>query len=142
VIQSSRTAGLVAIPGEDGKMLGSAAGTRSELHEGVVPGGIVRRQACSGDRDQAPAVGKTCESRRDVAQGGVGDAALDMGSGREGRVHQHDRRTGAGIEMVVDMRRVVARNGSIRKQGVEKIGAGVAALIESEPRSGKLGEDC
>ena len=72
---------------------------------------------------------------------GVGDAALDMGGGREGRVHQHHGRADADVEMIVDMRRIVAGDRRRGKQRAEQLGAGLGEFVENEPRAGELGED-
>ena len=52
--------------------------------EGVAPGGIVRRLAGAGDRDQAAARREARQRGGDMAQGGVGDAALDMRRAEKG----------------------------------------------------------
>ena len=90
--------------------------------EGVAPGWIVGREAGAGDGDQAAALGETRQRRGDVAQRCVGDAAIDMCGDREGRVHQHDGRTHGRVEMIVDMGRVVSRDGDAGKQAAEQIG--------------------
>jgi len=82
-----------------------------KAHEGRMPAWILGREAGAGDGDKTPAIGKARQRRGDVAQGGIGNAALDMGGRREGRVHQHDRRADRGIEMIVDLGRVMARDG-------------------------------
>ncbi len=75
--------------------------------EGVAPGWIVGREACASDGDQTTALDEACEGRGDMAQRGIGDAAIYMGSDREGRIHQHDGGTHGCVEMIVDMGRVV-----------------------------------
>ena len=56
----------------------------------LAPGRIVGGEIGARDGDQAAAFGEAREGRADMAQRGVGDAALDMRGCREGRVHQHD----------------------------------------------------
>ena len=60
-----------------------------KLGERIRPGWIVRREVRPGDGDQAATVGEACQGGADVAEGGVGHAAIDMGHRREWRVHQH-----------------------------------------------------
>ena len=64
-------------------------------HEILAPGRIVGDEIGARDGDQAAAFGEARQRRADMAQRGVGDPALDMGRGREGRVHQHDARANA-----------------------------------------------
>ena len=94
-----------------------------------------------GDRDQPPAFGEPRQGRRDMAQGSVRHAAIDVGDRRERRVHQHDARRDAGVEMIVDMRGVEARDGDAGKEMRKKSGAGLGELVENERRAGQLGED-
>ena len=51
---------------------------------------------------------------------------------REWRVHQHDARDDAGIEMIIDLRGVEACRGGGGKEPVENAGAGVGKLVENE----------
>ena len=74
-----------------------------QADEGVAPGRMIGREAGASDRDQPSAVGKAGERRRDMAQGGVRDGAVDMCRDRERRVHQHHARPQRAIEMVVDV---------------------------------------
>ena len=76
--------------------------------ERVGPGRIVGREARAGDGDQPSAFGKTCQRGGDVAKCRIRHAAIDIRHRREGRVHQHDARHDAGIEMIVDVRGVEA----------------------------------
>src|SRR6266576_2414263 len=70
-----------------------------------------------GDCDQPPAFGEPRQGRHDVPQGSVGHAAIDVGDDREWRVHQDNAWLDAGVEMIVDVRGVVARH---RDTGKEK----------------------
>jgi hypothetical protein len=78
--------------------------------ESVGPGGIVRRKVRARDGDEPPAIGEAREGRADVAERGVRHAAIDMGDGRKRRVHQDDARADVGVEMIVDLRRIEARD--------------------------------
>ena len=117
------------------------AATLLQSDEGVAPGGIVGREAGAGDRDEASAFGETGERRRDMTQGGVGDPAVDMRGDRKGRVHQHDARAHRAVEMIVDMGRVVLRDGNVRKEPTEQGGAGVGQFVQDEAAAGEFGED-
>ena len=109
--------------------------------EGVGPRRIVGRAARPGDRDQSAALGETRERRGDVAQGGVGHAAIDIRERREGRVHQHDARNDAGVEMIVDLRGVEAGDGDAGEQMAQQPGARLGQLVENERAAGEFGED-
>ena len=67
-----------------------------------------------------------------MSQGSVGHAAIDVGNGREWRVHQHDAWLDAGIEMIVDMRGVETGDGDAGKEKREKLRAGFGELVENE----------
>ena len=84
--------------------------------EGIGPDRIVRGTTRPGDCDQPAAFGEPRQGRRDMPQGSVGHAAIDVGDGREWRVHQHDAWRDTGIEMIVDMRGVEARDGDAGKE--------------------------
>ena len=84
--------------------------------EGIAPDRIVRGTTRPGDCDQPTAFGEPRQGRRDMPQGSVGHAAIDVGDGREWRVHQHDAWRDAGVEMIVDMRGVEARDGDAGKE--------------------------
>ena len=88
-----------------------------------------------------PPSGSRGERRRDMPQGRVRHAAIDMRDRRERRVHQHDARHDAGVEMIVDMRGVEPRDGDAGEESVENAGAGVGEFVEDERRAGELGED-
>jgi len=108
------------------------AATLLQAHESVGPCGIVGCEGRAGDRDQAAAFGQSRQRRCDVAQSRVGHAPIDMGDRRERRVHQHDARDDAGIEMIVDLRGVEACRGGGGKEPVENAGSGVGKLVKSE----------
>ena len=105
------------------------------------PGRCVRREIRPGDRHQ-PAAGRKARQRRgDMAEGGVGHAALDIRHHRKRRVHENDGRKESPVEVIVDLGRVEARDGKGRKEVGEKIGAGVGQLVEQERAAGDLGQD-
>ena len=95
----------------------------------------------AGDGDEAPAIGKARQRRADVAKRGVRHAAIDMRDRRKRRVHQDDARADVGVEMIVDLRRIEARDGKAGKQPGEKPGAGIGEFVEGERAAGELGED-
>ena len=66
--------------------------------------------------DEASATGEARQRGRDVAERRVQPTSLDVRKRRERRVHQHDARRDAGIEMIVDMRRIEAGDGNGRKE--------------------------
>jgi hypothetical protein len=100
--------------------------------EGVAPGGIVGREVGAGDRDQRPPSASGRAPRRRGA-GGVGNAAFDMRRDREGRVHQHDARAHIGVEMIVDMRGVVAVSQPCRERDAQASRAGFRHFVENQP---------
>ena len=53
----------------------------------------------------------------------IDDMSVDESADREGRIHQHHGRFNSGIEMIVDMGRVVPGNWSARDKQAEQIGA-------------------
>ena len=105
------------------------------------PRRIVGRAVRAGDRDQSAAIGETRERRGDVAQGGVGHAAIDVRDRGEWRVHQHDARNDAGVEMIVDLRGVEAGDGDAGEEMVQQPGAGLGQLVQNERAAGEFGED-
>jgi hypothetical protein len=109
--------------------------------EGVAPGRVVRPEVRAGDCHQPPAVDETRERRGDVPIRGVGHAAGDIGHRREGWIHQHDGRRRGGIEVIVDLRSVEARDGDARKEGREQRRPGVGQLVQHQRATGDLGED-
>jgi len=71
----------------------------------------------------------------------LGGAGIDIGHDRERRVHQDDARAQPRVEMIVDLRRVKARDRSTRKQAAQKIGAGVGKLVQREAAARDFRED-
>ena len=71
----------------------------------------------------------------------LGTAAIDIGHGREGRVHQDDARADARVQMIVDLCGVQASDGATREQEPQKIGAGVSELVERQSTARDLSED-
>ncbi|HUZ13209.1 MAG TPA: hypothetical protein VMU93_10200, partial [Caulobacteraceae bacterium] len=117
------------------------AATLLKPDEAVAPGGIVGGEVGAGDGDQAATLGEARQRRGDMAQGGVGDLAVHMRRGREGRIHQHDARSDAGVEVIVDMRGVIAGDGRAGKERSEQPRTGLGELVEDERCPGELGED-
>ena len=115
--------------------------TRLQFGKGAGPGRIVRREAGAGDCHQPPTRSEARQRRGDVAEGGVGDTALDVRERRERRVHQHNVGAEARVEVIVDLRCVEARNWRRRKQRREQVAAGVGELVQRDVRAGDLGED-
>ncbi len=111
-----------------------------QSNEGGSPGRGVGGERRAGDRDQPPAVLQPRQRGGDVAIGGVGDAPFDVRADREGRVHQHHVRAHIGIEVVVDLRGVEARDGGGREQDGEKVGPRGGQLVQRERAARKIGE--
>ncbi len=103
--------------------------------EGIAPDRIVRGTTRPGDCDQPAALGEPRQGRRDMSQGSVDHAAIDVGNGREWRVHQHDARHDASVEVIVDMRGVEARDGDAGKEKREKLRASPGEFVENERRA-------
>lgn len=112
-----------------------------QADEGVAPSGRVRCESRAGDRHHPPAIGQPGERRRDVAERGVGLPSGDMDGCREGRVHQHDRGSDVGGQMIVDLGGVEAGDGDLRKQAGEQPGAGLGQFVQGKGSPGDLGED-
>ena len=102
---------------------------------------MVGREAGARDRHEASAFGETRERRRDMPQSCAGDRAVDMRRDRKGRVHQHDARTHRAVEMIVDMGRVVLRDGNVRKEPTEHGCAAVGEFVQDEAASRQFRED-
>ena len=109
--------------------------------EFVAEGGIVGRLAGPGDGDQAPAGREAAERGGDMAHASVGDAAFDMGAGREGRIHQDDGRAQRRREVVMDMGGVVLADGSVGEDPAQEGGAMIGKLVEDQARAGEFGMD-
>jgi hypothetical protein len=112
-----------------------------QTDEGVSPDRIVRGTTRPGDCGQPAAIGEPRQGRRDMAQGGVGHAAIDVRDGREWRVHQHDVWCDTDVEMIVDVCGVEARHRGAGKEERKKSSAGFGELVENERRARQLGQD-
>jgi hypothetical protein len=110
-------------------------------NESVDPHRIVGRAARPGDRDEPSTFGETDERRGDVAKGGVGHAAIDVRERGERRVHEHDAWNDAGVEMIVDLRGIVAGDGDAGEQMAQQPGARLGHFIENERPAREFGED-
>jgi hypothetical protein len=111
-----------------------------QTDKALAPGGRVGAEVRAGDGDEASAVGEARQRRRDVPEGGVGDAALDMNRRRERRVHQHHRRTHAAVEVIVNMRGVKAADRRCREQRVEQSAAGFGEFVQRQLCACEFGE--
>ena len=89
----------------------SCSRTKASVHVGLSGAQLAPVIATS-----RPPSARRAERRGDVAQGGVGHAAIDVRERRERRVHQHDARNDAGVEMIVDLRGVEAGDGDTGEQ--------------------------
>ena len=140
--QARFSAGAVAGigPAIDGRREHDAAALL-QSDEAVAPGGIVGGKAGAGNGDQAAAFGETRQRGREVTQRRVRDPAVDMGGDREGRVHQHDARPHGVVEMVVDVRCVVPRDGDTREQAVEQARARVGEFVQDQAAAREFGVD-
>ena len=110
-----------------------------QANEGVSPGRMVGRASRAGDRDEPAADGEAGQGRADMAQGRVLHRAVDVQGGRERRVHQHDGRRHGGVQVVVDVRGVVAGDGNILEQLGEQRRAALGQLIERQLGARLLG---
>ena len=117
------------------------APTFLQSDEGIAPDRMVRGTTGPGDRDQPAALGQPRQGRRDVPQGGIGHAAIDVGNGREWRIHQHNAGSDAGSQMIVDVRGVEARYNDAGKEKREKFRAGFGELVENERCARQLGQN-
>ena len=130
--------------GIDAPIDGSAkhdAAALLQADEGLAPGRMVGRETGAGDRHQPSTVGKAGKRRGDMAQGGIGNGAIDMRCGRERWVHQHDARSHGIVEMVVDVRRVVASRRSTGKELPKQSRAGFRQLIQGQPAAREFSKD-
>lgn len=84
--------------------------------EGTGPCGIVGRDVCACDGNQPSAFGKSSQGGSDVTQCRLSHLSIDMDRSRERRVHQHDIRHDAGIEVVVNVSGVKLGRGGAGKQ--------------------------
>ena len=109
------------------------APTFLEAEKSVAPGRMIGSEARACDRDQPPAVGKAGERRRDMAQSGVRDGAVDMRCDRERRVHQHHARPQRAIEIVVDVSGVMLRDRDTGEELVQQPGTGLRQLVQDQP---------
>ena len=67
-----------------------------------------------------------------MAKRRVGHAAIDVGERRERRVHNHDARSDAGVEMIVDLRGVETCDGDAWKEMAQKSGPRLCKFVENE----------
>ena len=109
--------------------------------ERVGPGGIVGREARPGDGDQASAIGEPRQRGRNMTVSGVGHSTGDVGHHRERRIHQHDARGDADIEVIVDLRGVEPGHGGPGKEMVEQSGASFRHFVQHERSAGEFCED-
>jgi hypothetical protein len=112
---------------------------RLQAHEGVPPGRIVGAKLAPVIATSRPPGARRARPRRHGDRR-VGNAALDIGHHREWRVHQHDAGHDGGIEMIVDLRGVEARDGNGREREVSR-SARVSASSLRTSAAGGLGED-
>ena len=109
--------------------------------EALAPGRLIRTDIAAGDGDEPSAVGEARERGADMPDRRFGKVPLDMGRGREGRVHQHHARPDRRIEPVVDLLGVVPADRDVAEEASEQPGARLGDLVQGEPRLGELGED-
>ena len=109
--------------------------------EGLGPGGRIRCEACAGDCDQSSAGGQPGKRRAQMPRRRLSRPAIDIGHGREGRVHQDDARAKSCVEVIVDLRGVEGSDGTPREKVAQKIGARVGQFVQRESSAGDLRED-
>ncbi len=117
------------------------APTLLQPDEGVGPHRIVGRATRPGDRDEPTTFGETGERRANMAQGGVGHAAIDIRERRERRVHEHHARNDAGVEVIVDVRGVKAGDGDAGEQMAQQPSARLGQFIQHERPAREFGEN-
>lgn len=76
-----------------------------------------------------------------MAEGCVGDPALNMGHDREGRVHQNDGRDRVRVEVVIDLCRIEPRDVDARKKRVKEAGTHLGEFVEHQRAARDFGED-
>lgn len=86
-----------------------------QTFEGGPPFGVFGRKAGASDGDQAPASAQSRKGGRKMPPSRIGDMAVDIGSHRKGRVHQHHGGFDRWIEMIVDMRCIVPGDRTTRE---------------------------
>jgi hypothetical protein len=112
-----------------------------QTDEGVSPDRIVRGTTRPGDCGQPAAIGEPRQGRRDMAQGGVGHAAIDVRDGREWRVHQHDVWCDTDVEMIVDVCGVEARHrgaGKRRERSPARVSASSLRTSDAPDSSARM----
>jgi hypothetical protein len=87
---------------------------RVETLQGIAHIGVARRGVDACDRDEAAARGEALERGAQMPQVGAGDAALYVGRGREGRVHEDDTWAQRLLQIVVNLLGVEARGRKAR----------------------------
>ena len=100
--------------------------------EGVVQAGSSGARPAPVMATRRPSSARRASAERIWRSAGVSHAAVDMRHRRKRRVHQDDARADAGVEMIVDLRRVEARDGQAGEKPGEKPGAGIGELVERE----------
>ena len=90
---------------------------------------------------QMSALGKAGQSGIDVPQCRLSHLAIDMNRGRERRVHQHDARYDAGIQVVVDVRGVEPGRGDRGKKVAKDAGTALCKFVENERGAGEFSKD-
>ncbi len=132
------------MPGEDRSVDGLGedhAAAVLQAYEGVAPSLGFRSEVRAGDRDQPSTGGETGQRRGDMTIRSIRHPSLDIGHDRERRIHQHQRRHGVLGQMIVDLGGVEPGDGIGRKEGREKIGAGLGKLVEDQRAASSLRQD-
>jgi len=83
---------------------------------GVAPRRRVGRDIGARDSDQAAAIGKPRQRRADVPERGVGYTPLHVRHRRKGRIDDDDAWHNGGVEVIVDLCRVVAGRGDVGEE--------------------------
>ncbi len=76
-----------------------------------------------------------------MEQGGIRDGAVDMSCDRERWVHENDARYDRAIEMIVDVRGVMAGDANVGKKLGQQSGARLRQLVQDEAAAYELRKD-
>ncbi len=109
--------------------------------EGLGPGRGIWRETRTRDGDQPPTRGQPGKRRAQMPGRRLGRPTIDVGHGREWRVHQDDAWAHARVEMIVNLCSVKASDRAAREQQSQKVDAGVCQLVQCKAAARDLNQD-